>query len=161
MTATTQKITEASLSTLTTAAITTIYNEIAPTVGMNPVKRFADKPTAIKRAVIAAQTHAEISKPAKPAKPAKAKTAEPKAPKEPKVQTVRNKGPRGFRVDSPAWLKSISEGKGIAASPANFPKLKDTADVHGVSAEGLDQPELLKAISEAMANAAPTETPAQ
>ena len=63
----------------------------------------------------------------------------------------RNKGPRGFRVDSPAWLKSITDGKGIALVPANLPKLMDTAEVKGaaVSAD-MTQAEIVQAIAKVM-----------
>ena len=151
-----KKVTEASLSTLSTSAITQMYNEIAAKIGMNTVKRFADKSTAIKRALAAATAAEEAAKAEAKRLKAEAKaagTSEPKAPREPKPQTIRNKGPRGFRVDSPAWVKSIMECKGIALLPANLPKLLDTAEVHGVDHTGKTSAEIAKMISEVMANA--------
>lgn len=166
MTAQIKKVTEASLQTLSTSAITEMYNEIAGRIGMNTVKRFADKSTAIKRALLAAQAEAEAAKAAEKQAKAEAKAAakangttvtkEPKAPRE---QTIRNRGPRGFRVDSPAWMKSVNECKGIATLVANFPKLKDTASVYGVAMEDIDrmsQAELIVAVSAAVA-ATPTQ----
>ena len=162
MTAQIKKVTEASLQTLSTSVITEMYNEIAARIGMNTVKRFADKSTAIKRALLAARAEAEAAKAAEKQAKAAAKangttvTKEPKAPRE---QTIRNRGPRGFRVDSPAWMKSVNECKGIATLVANFPKLKDTASVYGVAMEDIDrmsQAELIVAVSAAVAA-----TPAQ
>jgi hypothetical protein len=156
-----KKITETSLQALSTSAITEMYNEIAGRIGMNVVKRFSDKSTAIKRALAAATAEAEAVKAEAKRVKAEAKAngvAVVKEPKAPRVQTIRNKGPRGFRVDSPVWMKSVLECKGIAALPANFPKLKDTATVYGVDAEKIEsmtQAELIVATSAAV-QAAPT-----
>jgi hypothetical protein len=86
------------------------------------------------------------------AKPGRAKAAKtPKAPREPKDPVIRNKGPRGFRVDSPAWLASIMACKGIALSAANMPKLLDTAAVHNVEiTDDLTQAEIVEKISKAL-----------
>lgn len=89
----------------------------------------------------------------KTAKKAKATGAAMKiaAVKADKPTTIRNKGPRGFRVDSPAWLKSIADAKGIALSPANMPKLLDTAAVHNVElTPDLAQIEMVKMIAKAI-----------
>lgn len=80
-----------------------------------------------------------------------AKTAKADSTSTPKEAAIRNKGPRGFRVDSPAWMASIQSGKGIALSPANLPKLLDTAAVHNVEiSEDLTQAEIVEKISKAL-----------
>lgn len=87
---------------------------------------------------------------AKPSTGAAVKLAKANAEK---VITPRNKGPRGFRVDSPAWLKSIMERKGIALSPSNLPKLLDTAEVKGLTiTPDLEQSEIVDMLAKAMDN---------
>lgn len=86
------------------------------------------------------------------AKPGRAKAVKtPKAPREAKDPVIRNKGPRGFRVDSPAWLASIMACKGIALSAANMPKVLDTAAVNNVEvSDDLTQAEIVEKISKAL-----------
>ena len=68
-----------------------------------------------------------------------------------KAGAVRAKGPRGFKVDSPAWLRSIADRKGIALSPSNLPKLLDTASVKGVSVSAdMPQAEIVALVAAAI-----------
>jgi alpha-D-ribose 1-methylphosphonate 5-triphosphate synthase subunit PhnH len=64
----------------------------------------------------------------------KSKGAKLKIAKSMRTVKVHEKGPRGFRF-GPVWMSSIKEGKGIALSPANMPKLLDTAAHFGVSVD--------------------------
>lgn len=121
---------KATQTTKTLATLTSDYNALAIAAGKNPRKSFESKAKAIE--AIAALT--------------------PKgARKTMKVAQVRAKGPRGFKVNSPAWLKSIFAVAGIATKPANLPKLLDTADVHGVKVtKDLSQEEIVRMVAKAM-----------
>jgi hypothetical protein len=56
-------------------------------------------------------------------------------------------GPRGFRVDSKAWLDSIRSVEGIAVHPSNLPKLRFHAEQLGVKMTD-DQVALAKAVAQ-------------
>jgi len=65
-----------------------------------------------------------------------------------KAAAIRTHGPRGFKVNSHAWMKSILARKGIALVPANFPKLLDTAAAHNVEVtEDMNASEIVASIA--------------
>ncbi len=67
-----------------------------------------------------------------------------------KATSVRAKGPRGFKF-GPVWMRSITEGKGIALKPQNLPKLLETANFKGVMVSAdLSQPEIAAAIAKTL-----------
>ena len=99
----------------TLADLIATYNTLAVAAGLPTRKGFDNKAKAL--AAIAALQPAP-----------KAATLRVR-----KAGAIRAKGPRGFKIDSPAWLRSIAAGKGIALSPSNLPKLLDTADAKGIT----------------------------
>lgn len=119
---------------------------------MKTTKTLADLVSAYNTLAVAAGKPVHKSFESKAKAEAAIKSLTPKtARKTMKVAQVRAKGPRGFKVNSPAWLKSIFAVAGIATKPANLPKLLDTADVHGVKVtKDLSQEEIVKMVAKAM-----------
>lgn len=72
-----------------------------------------------------------------------------KATRRIRSERVIEAGPRGFRVDSKAWLDSVKKAEGIAVHPSNINKLKFHAKALGVSSAGTDQVALCKSIVDA------------
>lgn len=111
------------------------YNTLATAAGLPTRKGFDNKAKA--EAAIASLI----------GKGAGAKLKVAKAAKTAKVVKVNEKGPRGFRF-GPVWLQSIRDGVGVALKPANLPKLRETAQVYGVTlTEDLSQAEMAAAIA--------------
>lgn len=120
----------------TLAELISTYNQMALAQGLATRKSFDNKAKA--EAAIAAIMPApapEVVKVRRPRQPA----------------PVRLEGPRGFRTNSPAWVRSIMAGKGVAFIAPTLPKLIATAKVHGVNVpEGATQAEIGALIANAL-----------
>lgn len=113
------------------------YNALAASVGMPTRKGFDNK----SKAEASLNTILEI---------VKAKSGEGAKLKIRKAAQVHQKGPRGFKF-GPIWMRSISEGKGVALKPQNMPKLLETATFKGIQVTpDLSQAEVAAAIAKAL-----------
>lgn len=110
------------------------YNALATTAGL-PTRKGFDNKTAAEAAIKSLKS--------------KAKRTSGATLRVRKAGAVRSAGPRGFKF-GPVWLASIKSGSGIALSPRNFPKLRQTGEAYGIdgSLTATNQAELADTIRE-------------
>jgi hypothetical protein len=127
-------------ATKTLAQLVAEYNALATSQG-KPTRKSFDNKTKALDAIAALQFLVQTT-------PAATKGTKVRVRKS-ASNVVHNRGPRGFKVTSPAWIASIKSVKGICLAPANLPKLQDTAAVYGIS-QTLDQAEMVSQIAAAL-----------